>query len=240
MENIPGSTTKREGLWLYQLALAGPGKGVIVEIGSFLGRSTIYLARGSKAARREKVYAIDPHLGAPVINHKFSGPTYKLFLGNIRKAKVNKWVVPIKKTSAQARSNWKLPIRLLFIDGDHSIAGVKRDLLDWEPLVSDGGVIALHDAVNPGLGPIRGIVNVLLQSPRFSHLGAIDSMFFCVKIPPQGLRQWLNWYVFSQSMKLINNLLSAKVHGRIMRGIQQYIVKRWLKRWLIFLTRLKL
>ncbi len=38
---------------------------------------------------------------------------------------------------------------LLFIDGDHSYAGVSQDFFDYSPLVRGGGIIALHDVV-PG------------------------------------------------------------------------------------------
>jgi predicted O-methyltransferase YrrM len=55
----------REARALFGLAYAGPGEGAIVEIGSFIGRSTIYLAKGAMAAGRERVTAIDPHIIPP-------------------------------------------------------------------------------------------------------------------------------------------------------------------------------
>jgi len=53
--------TPTEGRYLCQLAQSKPSKGVILEIGSFKGKSTISLALGSMAVNGEKVYAVDPH-----------------------------------------------------------------------------------------------------------------------------------------------------------------------------------
>jgi predicted O-methyltransferase YrrM len=36
---------------------------------------------------------------------------------------------------------------LLFIDGDHRYEGVRRDFLEYSPLVREGGLIAFHDVV---------------------------------------------------------------------------------------------
>jgi predicted O-methyltransferase YrrM len=225
MDSIPGSTTRREGEWLYRLASAGPGKGVIVEIGSFLGRSTVYLARGSKAAGREKVYAIDPHLGAPVINHKFSGPTYQRFLNNLKRVQVRDVVVPVRKISQQAVNSWRRPIRLLFIDGDHAYATVKRDLISWGKFVVEGGVIAVHDAVNPGVGPPRAVMMALLTAKNFSRFGVMDSVLYCSKIKPKTVATWVNWYFFAGAMRLVERIVSSKLK----RGAKQLLIKRWLK-----------
>lgn len=39
------------------------------------------------------------------------------------------------------------PVDLLFIDGDHSYAGVKADFALYAPLVKSGGLVAFHDIV---------------------------------------------------------------------------------------------
>jgi predicted O-methyltransferase YrrM len=47
-----------------------------------------------------------------------------------------------------------IPLDFLFIDGDHSYEGVRRDFLDYGPMVRPGGVVALHDILphSEGLG----------------------------------------------------------------------------------------
>src|ERR1700761_7895342 len=62
--NIDGYLKGKEGYALMLLAMGGPGRGAIVEIGSFKGRSTCFLALGTKLAGREKVIAIDHFRGS--------------------------------------------------------------------------------------------------------------------------------------------------------------------------------
>lgn len=230
-KGVAGAITEREEQWLYQAAKTGPGQGVIVEIGSFLGKSTICLASGSKSRSREKVYAIDPHHGSRVIGKKFSGPTYKKFLTNLKMARVRNWIVPIRKFSFEASKNWKRPIRLLFIDGNHTYAAVRRDILDWEPWLVKGGVMALHDALNPADGVSRAVVKYLLNTKKLGKLGVVDSIFYGTK---GGKKNWKDG-VIEAGIRLVPKLLRSKLPG-----MRQYVVKRWLKRWLTFLTRLKL
>jgi len=61
--NVDGWLGKREGPYIYSLAKIGATRGVVVEIGSWKGKSTIWLAKGSEAVQGGKVYAIDPHIG---------------------------------------------------------------------------------------------------------------------------------------------------------------------------------
>lgn len=228
---VAGAITNREEQWLNQVAEKGLESGVIVEIGSFKGKSTIALAVGSKSAGREKIYAIDPHLGSKVIGKKFSGPTYKTFLTNLRAAKVRDWVVPIRKFSFEAIKTWRKPIRLLFIDGNHSYAAVRRDILDWEPWVVPGGVIACHDTLNPAEGVSRAISKYLLDTQKLVDVGVIDSIFYGIK---DGKKQWKDG-VIKFGIRLVPKLLRMRLPG-----MKQYVVKRWIKRWLTFLTQLKL
>jgi len=62
---VEGWLARAEGKLLYRLAKRCTGRGVIVEIGSWKGKSTIWLASGSRAASRSKVHSIDPHTGSP-------------------------------------------------------------------------------------------------------------------------------------------------------------------------------
>lgn len=226
MVKVVGAITDREAKWLYQAARKTSAKGVVVEIGSFLGKSTVALAKGAS-----KVYAIDPHLGGRVIGKKFSGPTYPKFLANLRLAGVRQKVVPIRKFSFEAIKNWKRPIRLLFIDGNHSYAAVRRDILDWEPWVVPGGIIACHDALNPAEGVSRAINKYLLDTKKLASLGVVDSIFYGIKGTDI---TWKDGWI-ETGIRLVARLLRLKLPG-----VRQYLVKRWLKRWLTFLTQLKL
>jgi len=173
-ESVPGWLNSGDARWLYALAYRGPGQGVIVEIGSAWGRSTICLASGSRRSRRERVYAIDPHTGepdfladprntftpsrwnvpvlskllgmapTPVVEHEFS--SLALFQQNLRRFGVDDWVTPLVSTSHEAAAQFDGgPIRLLFVDGLHAYEAVKTDIEDWVPRVILGGIIVFDD-----------------------------------------------------------------------------------------------
>ncbi len=154
IREIDGWLDDMQGYVLALMAEQGPGVGAIVEIGSFKGRSTCWLAYGAKSAGRETVTAIDPFTGSP--EHQpgeelsdpdlaESGSTFPVFEKNLRKMALDDYVKPIVATSADAAKDWDQPIRLLFIDGDHSYEGSKLDFEVWSPHVVPGGLIALHD-----------------------------------------------------------------------------------------------
>lgn len=140
VRNVDGWLSEGEAKYLYALARFGPGQGAVVEIGSWKGKSTIVLASGSAAADRETVYAIDPHKGGP--DQESIGltgvDTEAEFRRNIKSAGVDSRVVPMVTHSTEAAKNWDQPVRLLWIDGDHSYDAVKNDFLSWEPFVIVG------------------------------------------------------------------------------------------------------
>ena len=49
------------------------------------------------------------------------------------------------------------PLDFLFIDGDHSYEGVRRDFLDYGPLVRPGGLVAFHDILPHSAGFAGGV-----------------------------------------------------------------------------------
>lgn len=182
-----------EGLSLYDFAKNGSGKGVIVEIGSFKGKSAIWLANGSKRVKREKVYSIDPHNIAGLLSQTKIGDvyipkdSYNSFLKNIKKARVEDWIIPIKDFSYKVAEKWNKPIRLLFIDGSHEYEDVKRDFLLWEPFVSKRGIIAFHDTLGKNSeiypGVKKFIEEYLMNSKEFKIIKIVDSIIFFQKKP---------------------------------------------------------
>lgn len=173
-DSVPGWLSGPDARTLYALAHHGPGEGAIVEIGSAWGKSTIFLASGSKRAGRERVFAIDPHTGDPTYLEQDLSPfwpprrrlpftpapdismlkpthgeqftSYEAFQRNLQRFRLDDWVVPIVSTSEEASRSWNgTPIRLLFVDGLHSYEGVSIDIRDWVPRVIRGGVIVFDD-----------------------------------------------------------------------------------------------
>jgi predicted O-methyltransferase YrrM len=165
---IEGWLQPIEGYTLFLLAKNGPGAGAVVEIGSFKGRSTAFLAMGSKQAGREPVTAIDHFRGSPehqpgtpgeVQEVKELGSTFATFRRNLQAAGLWDHVVPIEASSEQAAGSWDRPIRLLFIDGDHSYESSRNDFIAFERFVVPGGIVCFHD-----IGNCEGVTRFYNQS----------------------------------------------------------------------------
>lgn len=144
---IPGWLSGMEAEFLYEAARRVE-RGVILEIGSWQGRSTVALASGSRAGHGVPVYAVDHFSGS--IEHRVKAGdkpvwTFDAFTENVREAGVADLVRPIVAASTEAAKTFNEPIGLLFIDGDHSYAGARGDYDAWVPKVLPGGTIAMHD-----------------------------------------------------------------------------------------------
>lgn len=158
---IEGFLHPLEGYALLLIAEHGPGAGAVIEIGSYLGRSTCFLALGAKRGARPPVVAVDHFGGSPEhqpgASHesavlKADGTTYDQFLRNLERTGVGDHVRPIRAASVEAARDWREPIRLLFIDGDHSYEASRADFAAWSPQVEGNGLVAFHDiGVWPGV-----------------------------------------------------------------------------------------
>jgi predicted O-methyltransferase YrrM len=148
--------TKEAGT-LYAATRACTGRGVIVEIGSWKGKSTICLAYGSRAGAGVPVYAIDLHRPR----------SFRAFTRNVERAGVAELVRPIRGPSQQAVAEIKEPIELLFVDGAHEEHLVREDFEQWVPKVVEGGTVVFHDTVWHS-GPRRVVGKELYRSRGFA------------------------------------------------------------------------
>ena len=174
-KHIDGWLSPVEGYLLYRLARDGEGSGAIVEIGSWMGLSTAWLAAGSKAAGREHVHAVDVFDGGPVLkDHDFirkEGTTYHRFSENLEGLGLFDYVEPIVAESGAAAQAWtKGAIRLLFIDGDHRYPAVRQDLDLWSPHVTAAGLIILDDVGEHHPGVWQLFHEMLDDQKSWQHL----------------------------------------------------------------------
>jgi MMP 1-O-methyltransferase len=156
LDELPGWLTHEEGETLYRLAKACSGPGVIVEIGSWRGKSTTCLGLGSKAGNRVPIFAIDPH----------SEHTFGDFKRNMEAAGIADLVTPMPGRSQELAEGFDQPIALLFIDGAHQYDLVREDFERWVPKVIEGGVVAMHDTTWFE-GPKRVADELIFKSRRF-------------------------------------------------------------------------
>src|SRR4051794_8483625 len=117
---VPGMLGPDAGVLLYLLAYAAP-EGDIVEIGSWQGQSTVFLAKACKDARKGVVHAIDTFKGNPGKEHLYAVEggieIYEAFKRNIADNGLSDFVVAHTKRSLDARGEISRPLRMLFIDG---------------------------------------------------------------------------------------------------------------------------
>ena len=157
--DVPGWLTDEEGEALYELAKACSGRGVIVEIGSWKGKSTICLGRGSRAGNGIRIYAIDPHA-----DYRFGD-----FTANVERAGIADLVTPIASLSQAAAEDFGTPIELLFVDGSHEEELVREDFDKWVPKVVEGGGVAFHDTTWTR-GPRRVVGERIYRSRSFADV----------------------------------------------------------------------
>jgi predicted O-methyltransferase YrrM len=185
---VPGHLVENETRFLGLLAACVPASGAIVEIGSFKGRSTVMLAKIASHYGGGPVVAIDPHNSPILLDHQADpeATSFRDFVASMQAAGVSNHVEAHRAYSADVASSWKRPIRLLWIDGDHSYEGAKKDLDGFFPHLVPGGVVAFHDALNEFPGPIRVFVEDVLRSDRFGPAGFVHSIAWAQFRPEDG------------------------------------------------------
>lgn len=176
---VAGWLTDAEGELLFDLAASCPPSATIVEIGSWHGKSTIWLAGGARLAGG-RIVAIDPHQGS------FEDPaasTLGILKANLANAGVADLVTPVVARSQDARDSVADRYDLLFVDGDHTAAGVRRDLEVWLPGLRVGGTVALHDVVNPACSGLRReVARLLWRSRVLGRVRFVDSIAYARKV----------------------------------------------------------
>lgn len=144
---VPGWLDRDAARLLFALARDGPGEGAIVELGSYLGRSTVVLALGARAGEREKVVTVDPHEGVVVAGTEEApaSGTWDLFRHHLEITGVAGDVEALRARSEDAGRRWVGPIRLLYVDTLHHFDAVLQDIEVWAPHLVPGGVAVFDD-----------------------------------------------------------------------------------------------
>jgi len=180
-----------EGLALYQTAAAYAAVGPIAEVGTYCGKSTIYLAAAAAEAG-QLVVTVDHHRGSeeiqpgwehhdpelvdPVTGRMDSLP---FFRATLAASGLEEHVIAIVGQSADVSRLWRTPLGMLFIDGGHSEANVLTDYKGWAPWVAHGGALAFHDIfpdpADGGQAPYRVYLRAL-ASGAFTEVSVTGSL----------------------------------------------------------------
>ena len=189
--SVKGFIDHNEGICLYNYALNSSKKGPILEIGSYCGKSTIYIATAAKKYSG-CVYSVDHHTGSEENQvgweyhdiELFDEETGRInsfpeFMRNLRKANLLDTVVPIVSDSPLVSRYWKIPLSMVFIDGGHTMEAAFNDFNNWKDKIIKGGILAIHDVFpNPDDGgrPPYEIYRKALSEENFKEVEAVKSL----------------------------------------------------------------
>jgi len=184
-----------EGLALHRAAVDAaasvPGA-PLLEVGSYCGKSTIYLADAARSCGTV-VVAVDHHRGSeenqpgwewhePDLVDEELGvmDTLPWFRRTLHHAGLEPWVVAVVADSPTAARIWNTPCALVFIDGGHGEEPASLDHDLWTPHVALGGRLAIHDVfpdpADGGRPPYERIYLPALASGRFEECDATGSL----------------------------------------------------------------
>jgi len=185
VSGVKGFLAEEEGLKLFELALEACSLGPCLEIGSFCGKSTVYLGIACKM-KGKTLFTIDHHRGseeqqpgqlyfdADLFDSKAGLiDSFQYFRATIEKAGLEEVVVPMITKSHVAARDWATPLGLVFIDGGHSYEIVMTDYQCWHPHLLHGGFLVFHDIF---LDPIAGgqapyeVYKMALTTGQFEEL----------------------------------------------------------------------
>lgn len=161
-------------------------EGAIVEIGAYRGKSAIALALAARDrlyAGKPLVYSIEPHAEfVGVYGGRFGAADRAAYYRAVTEAGCGQEIALIALPSVQAAKAWDAPIALLFIDGDHTLDGVRADVAAWLPFVVRGGMVIFDDAHDPGIGPFV-VVSELLAGGAYEIVATTSKMRVLRRIP---------------------------------------------------------
>ena len=225
----PGHLTEREARFLMVAAACTPADGVILEIGSFKGKSTVGLATVAARYGTGPVVAVDPHTAPALTDPNLGGKqsSWDDFQQALRAAGVTAAVEAHRTFSRDLAAGWSRSIRLLWIDGDHTYAGAKADLDLFRRHLAPGAIVALHDVLNTFAGPIRVFVEELLRSDDFGAAGVVGSIGWAQYRPGAGAAHRAARQRLARRAGRLIPFMARLEHGRDLRGWAKLRYKLW-------------
>jgi MMP 1-O-methyltransferase len=190
-EQVKGFLDPLEGRRLFDLACEASLSGPCLEIGSYCGKSAVYIGAACKRFENT-LFSIDHHQGSE--EHQpgelyfdpdlfdpfhFRVDTLRYFRKTLLAADLEHTVVPLVTSSALAVRHWSMPLGLVFIDGGHAYDTVLKDYLGWNRHILPGGFLVFHDIfpdpAEGGQAPFE-VYQKALSSGRFQPMPMTGSL----------------------------------------------------------------
>jgi predicted O-methyltransferase YrrM len=189
--DAPGFMPDAEGRALYEVAVASARRGPLLEIGTYCGKSAVYLGAAARASG-STCFTIDHHRGSeeqqagwPYHDGSLVDPrtgridTLPRFRRTIEQAGLEDVVVAIVGDSVRVASFWSTPLGMVFVDGAHAFDDVLADFRAWSPHVVTGGTLVFHDVfadpADGGQGPYE-VWRIAVASGDFDPIAELGSL----------------------------------------------------------------
>ncbi len=157
IDEIKGFLDERESERLYQLTLEASKKGPCLEIGSYCGKSSVYIGTACRE-NNAVLFSLDHHRGSeeqqpgqeyfdPDLLDEQTGliDTLPFFRRTLIAFALEDTVIPIVGRSETVGRNWQTPLGMIFIDGSHAYEFVLKDYKVWAKHLMAGGYLVFHD-----------------------------------------------------------------------------------------------
>jgi predicted O-methyltransferase YrrM len=181
-----------EGALLHRVALERLRHGPALEVGSYCGKSAVYLGAAARATGGT-VFSVDHHRGSEEnqVGWEYHDPsladpvfgrldTLPAFRRTIAEAGLEDQVVAVVGRSTTVSAHWRTPLSLLFVDGGHGVEPARADFRTWPRWVMPGGVLLVHDVfpdpADGGRPPYEDIYLPALASGAFTEVDVVGSM----------------------------------------------------------------
>ena len=186
-----GFLHEEEGRCLYEFALKASLLGPCLEIGSYCGKSAVYIGTACRM-NNSILFSIDHHRGSeeqqpgqayfdPGLFDPRSGTvnTFGEFRNTIEKAGIEDTVVALVSHSEVAARHWATPLGMVFIDGGHTLEAACGDYAVWSPHIVPGGFLLIHDIFTDpaegGQAP-HEIYKLALDGGQFEFLSMVRTL----------------------------------------------------------------
>lgn len=193
IDAVKGFMPADEGRALFEAALNEAPRGPVLEVGTYCGKSAVYLGTACKKTGGV-LFTVDHHRGSeenqPGWEHHDPDTwdadagamdTLPFLRRTLRAADLEETVIPIVGRSAAVATHWHTPLAMLFIDGGHSREMAFADYEGWAGHVMPGGLLAIHDIFpNPDDGgrPPFEVYCAALESGNWEEERAAGSLRF--------------------------------------------------------------